>query len=221
MGELLNLTSANVKLYDGPPRNMDPTFGFDYFDNTRDTGYGGYHYDGRWKPVAKTILEKYNLKSGDRILDLGCGKGFLLADLIEECPGLEAKGIEISEYAIENAHPPAKQHMSLGSIEKLPFPDDYFDAVMAINVFHFLSPEKTEIAFKEMLRVGKESKNYFVHVDAFTNEVERERLLAWAPIIKTVYSCDDWFNLFKKLGYEGDYYWTFVRPETPENFPAP
>ena len=182
MGKLLNLTSANVKLYDGPPRNMDPTFGFDYFDNTRDTGYGGYHYDGRWKPVAKTILEKYNLKSGDRILDLGCGKGFLLADLIEECPGLEAKGIEISEYAIENAHPPAKQHMSLGSIEKLPFPDDYFDAVMAINVFHFLSPEKTEIAFKEMLRVGKGSKNYFIHVDAFTNEVERERLLAWAPV---------------------------------------
>ena len=90
---------------------------------------------------------------------------------------------------------------------------------MAINVFHFLSPEKTEIAFKEMLRVGKGSKNYFVHVDAFTNEVERERLLAWAPIIKTVYSCDDWLNLFGKLGYEGDYYWTFVRPKTPKNFP--
>ena len=218
MGELFNLTNANVKLYDGPPRNMDPTFGFDYFDNTRDTGYGGYHYDGRWKPVAKMVLEKYNLKPGDRILDLGCGKGFLLADLIEECPGIEAKGIEISEYAIKNAYRTAKPHITLGSVEKLSYPDNYFDLVLGINVFHFLTPQKTKVAFQEMLRVGKDSKNFFIHVDAFTDKVERERLLAWAPIIKTVYSCDDWFKLFKEVGYEGDYYWTFVRPETPEKF---
>jgi hypothetical protein len=60
MGELFNLTNANVKLYDGPPRNMDPTFGIAYFDKTRDTGYGGYHYDGRWTPVAETLIVTTN-----------------------------------------------------------------------------------------------------------------------------------------------------------------
>ena len=70
MGELFNLTNANVKLYDGAPRNMDPTFGEAYFDKTRDTGYGGYHYDGRWEAVAEGIAKKYNLDSKSKFLDL-------------------------------------------------------------------------------------------------------------------------------------------------------
>lgn len=218
MGELFNLTNATVKLYDGAPRNMDPTFGVAYFDETRDTGYGGYSYDGRWLPVAKTVVERYNLKPGQKVLDLGCAKGFLMADLLRECPELEVCGIEVSQYAIDNAESEVKDKIKFASAESLPFPDNYFDVVLGINVFHFLSPEETEIAFREMLRVGKGDQNYFIHVDAYTNEIERERLLAWAPIIKTVYSCEDWFALFEKLGYQGDYYWTFVRPETPEKF---
>ena len=218
MGELFNLTNASAKLYDGPVRNMDPTFGFDYFDNTRDTGYGGYQYDGRWKPVAKGLIEKYNLKSGDRFLDLGCGKGFLLNDLLEECPGLEVRGLEVSQYAIDNSHNGTASHVDFGSVEKLPYPDDYFDVVVGINVFHFPTPENAEKGFREMMRVGKKNAKFFIQVDAFTNDVERERLLAWAPIIKTVYSVDEWFALFKKVNYDGDYFWTFVRPQTPEKF---
>jgi SAM-dependent methyltransferase len=218
MGELFNLTNASAKLYDGPPRNMDPTFGFDYFDNTRDTGYGGYNYDGRWRPVAQAIIKKYNLKAGDRFLDLGCGKGFLLNDLMEECPGLEVRGLEVSQYAIDKAHNGTSAHMDFGSVEKLPYPDNHFDVVMGINVFHFPTPENAEIGVKEMMRVGKEDARFFIQVDAFTNDIERERLLAWAPIIKTVYSVNDWFDLFKRANYKDDYFWTFVRPENPEKF---
>ena len=170
------------------------------------------------KQLCQYLFEKYEMKTGMLFLETGCGRGEFLENF--KNLGMEVFGLDISTEA-----PILSKNLSICTAnlekEEIPFPDDHFDAVMAINVFHFLSPEKTEVAFKEMLRVGKGSKNYFVHVDAFTNEVERERLLAWAPIIKTVYSCDDWFNLFKKLGYEGDYYWTFVRPETPENFPAP
>ena len=89
MGELFNLTNANVKLYDGPPRNMDPTFGIAYFDKTRDTGYGGYHYDGRWTPVAETLIGHYQLNAESKVLDIGCGKGFLLNGLQEVCPEMK------------------------------------------------------------------------------------------------------------------------------------
>lgn len=218
MGELFNLTNANVKLYDGAPRNMDPTFGVDYFDNTRDTGYGGYHYDGRWAPVAKSLVERYQLNAQSKVLDIGAGKGFLLKDLREICPGIEVKGTEVSNYAIENAHPEAKEFMDFGSAEKLDYPDNYFDCVTSINTFHFLSPENSEIAIQEMLRVLKDPQKAFIQVDAFVNDVERERLLAWAPIIKSVLSVDEWLAMFERQNYKADYYWTFVRPQTPEKF---
>ena len=56
-------------------------FGYDYFDGDRKFGYGGYSYDGRWRSVAKDIIEFFKLKDGDKILDVGCAKGFLLYDL--------------------------------------------------------------------------------------------------------------------------------------------
>ncbi len=218
MGELFNLTNANVKLYDGPTRNMDPTFGVAYFDKTRDTGYGGYHYDGRWTPVAETLIKQYQLNAESKVLDIGCGKGFLLKGLLDVCPEMEIRGTEISKYAMENAHPDVKDLIDFGSAEKLDYPDNYFDCVTSINTFHFLSPENCEMALKEMLRVLKHPQKAFIQVDAFVNDVERERLLAWAPIIKSVFSVEEWLALFRKQNYQADFFWTFVRPQTPEKF---
>lgn len=212
MGTLINLLNAQPKLYDGPPRKMDPEFGVTYFDGTRDTGYGGYQYDGRWKPISETIVRHYGLDSKSRVLDVGCAKGFFVADLIQVCPGITVHGIDVSPYAVSNALESAKPFVSLASADSLDgYPDHSFDFVSAMNTLHFLMPGKAEKALSEIMRIGKNGK-YFVQVDAYTHEVERERLLAWAPIIKTVYSVDQWLELFKKTGYDGDYYWTFVRP---------
>jgi ubiquinone/menaquinone biosynthesis C-methylase UbiE len=191
---------------------MDPEFGVTYFDGTRDTGYGGYQYDGRWKPISETIVRHYGLNSKSRALDVGCAKGFFVADLMQICPGITVHGIDVSQYAVSNALESAKPFVSLTSADSLGcYPDHSFDFVSAMNTLHFLTPGKAEKALREIMRIGKNGR-YFVQVDAYTNEVERERLLAWAPIIKTVYSVDQWLELFKKTGYDGDYYWTFVRP---------
>ena len=211
MGELINLLDAQPKLYDGPPRNLDPTFGVDYFDGTRDTGYGGYRYDGRWKPSCEVVVKRYNLGSKARVLDIGCAKGFFLTDLMEVCPGIQVCGIDVSNYAISQAAEVVKPFLSVASADSLnQYPDRSFDFVSAMNTLHFLTPERAAVALKGMIRVGK--GKFFVQVDAYTDEIERERLLAWAPIIKTVYSVDQWLELFQKVGYDGDYYWTFVRP---------
>lgn len=211
MGTLLNLLNAQPKLYDGPARQMDSNFGETYFDGTRDQGYGGYKYDGRWRPICTEIAKHYTLNSQSSVLDLGCAKGFFLADLLEIYHGIKVCGIDVSGYAISHAVESIKPFVSVGSADSLSqFSDHSFDFVAAMNTLHFLTPERAEHALREMIRVGK--GKYFVQVDAFTNAIERERLLAWAPIIKTVYSVDDWLALFKKVGYEGDYYWTFVKP---------
>ena len=78
-------------------------FGKDYFDGDRKYGYGGYKYDGRWRPFAEKLISHYGLKPRHKVLDIGCGKGFLVHDFIKALPGLEVAGIDISQYAIANA----------------------------------------------------------------------------------------------------------------------
>src|SRR5262249_12479624 len=69
-------------------------FGKDYWDGERHLGYGGYRYDGRWEPVAEEMARYYGLKAGMRVLDVGCGKGFLLYEFTQAVPGLEVAGID-------------------------------------------------------------------------------------------------------------------------------
>src|SRR5687768_6558786 len=61
-------------------------WGRDYWDGERHLGYGGYRYDGRWRPVAESLARHYRLADDASILDIGCGKGFLLYELTQVLP---------------------------------------------------------------------------------------------------------------------------------------
>ena len=81
-------------------------YGFEYWDGDRRYGYGGYKYiPGRWKPVAEALIDHYQLNSSSKILDVGCGKGFLLLELQLLVPGTSITGFDISQYALANLHP--------------------------------------------------------------------------------------------------------------------
>src|ERR1700755_276109 len=108
-------------------------FDYDYWDGSRQTGYGGYRYDGRWRKVADAMVAAYGIKPGMRVLDIGSGKGFLLHDFLESCPGIEAHGLEFSQYAIEHTMDDVKPNMTHGTAAKLPYPDKHFDLVVSIN----------------------------------------------------------------------------------------
>lgn len=183
-------------------------YGYEYFDGPRIQGYGGYKYDGRWIPIAETICEHFNLKSGDRILDIGCAKGFLVKDLMKVCPGLEAFGIDISEYGVTHAEPEVVGRVHIGNAVKLPFPDNSFTAAIAINVMHNLDRSDCVKAIKEMVRVSP-NKNY-IQVDSYNTEEEEATFLKWVLTAKTHFYPDGWKELFNEAGYKGDYYWTFV-----------
>ena len=120
-------------------------WGYDYWDGSRQTGYGGYKYDGRWKKVAKQLVEKYQLGDGAKILDVGCGKGFLLHDLKSQNPKIEVTGIDVSDYAIENALETIKSNCHLGCASELPFADDTFDLGSGFCIGHsFFCPTNSK-----------------------------------------------------------------------------
>lgn len=177
-------------------------FDKDYFDGDRTCGYGGYKYDGRWRPVAEKLIQHYGLKSGNRVLDIGCGKGFLLHDLIEALPGLEVTGLDVSSYAIEHSMPSVRSHLQVGNATALPYPDQSFDLVLAVNTLHNLRLPELEKAFREIARVGK-SHSYLV-VDAYRTEREKVNLLYWQLTCECFFTPEEWEWLFQKCGYKGD-----------------
>ncbi len=182
---------------------------YDYWDGDRRINYGGYSYiEGRWEKVGRLFVEHYGLKAGDKILDIGCGKGFLLFDITKIVPGIEVYGLDISEYAVKNSKAEVAQKISHGNCTKLPFDDGYFDFVYSINTFHNLYNYELESALSEMKRVTKGSKQY-ICVESYRNEAEKANLLFWQVTCEQFNTPAEWEWWFKRCGYAGDYSFIF------------
>ncbi len=187
-------------------RQIARQFGKDFFDGDRRHGYGGYNYHPRfWQPVVPTFQAHYQLSSNHSLLDVGCGKGFMLHDFAELIPGLKVSGIDVSSYAIQNAIDVMKPHLQVADARKLPYKDKSFDVVISINTIHNLEINELRQALREIQRVSKGKS--FITIDAYRNEQERELMYAWNLTAKTILHVDEWKKLFKEVGYTGDYYW--------------
>lgn len=187
-------------------RSIARQFGRDFFDGDRNHGYGGFNYFPRfWQPVIPTFQEHWGLSKNSSILDVGCAKGFMLHDLAQLIPGITVKGIDISEYAIENAIEDMKSHVRVANATKLPFEDRSFDVVISINSIHNLERDECGRALQEIERVSRNGS--FITVDAYRNEEEKERMYAWNLTAKTIMSVDEWVRFFEEVGYTGDYFW--------------
>jgi SAM-dependent methyltransferase len=178
-------------------------WGHDYWDGDRRYGYGGYHYDGRWRAVADEIARHYGLKAGQRVLDVGCGKAFLLYELAQAVPGLEVQGIDVSQYGMEHAKEEVRPFLQLANATDLPFEDDSFDLVISISTLHNLLAYDLEKALHEIVRVGK-GRGYLV-VESYRNEEEKANLLYWQLTCEAFCTPEEWAWWYERCGYTGDY----------------
>lgn len=178
-------------------------WGFDYWDGDRRICYGGYRYiEGRWEKVARALADHYGLKAGSKVLDVGCGKGFLLYDLTNVVPGINVTGIDISEYAIANAKDEIKHRLQVGNATSLPFSDKAFDLVISLTTLHNLHNYDLEKALREVERVGR---NKYICVESYRNEQEKANLLYWQVTCEAFCTPEEWDWWFRLTGYTGDH----------------
>ena len=217
MGECINPLASIPKVKrDVASRRADKSpdvvaiakqFGQEYFDGDRKYGYGGYKYDGRWQQVALDIRAYYGLFDFQRVLDVGCAKGFLVADFWESA-SLMGFGVDISDYALKRCPDSVVGYVHRASADDLPFPDESFDLVVSIDTIHNLPRERAKRALQEIMRVSR--GRAFVKVDAYWTEAERRRMEDWIITAEFWGHVDEWLALFEEAGYVGDYAWTTI-----------
>lgn len=182
-------------------------YGFDYWDGDRRFGYGGYKYDGRWEVVARDFIKRYDLKDGSRILDVGCGKGFLLYEIKKLLLNAEVVGIDISEYAIANSKEEIRDYLRVcDAVKPFPFKDKEFDFVYSITTLHNFKIFDLKTAVQEIERVGQDK---YIMVESYRNEEELFNVQCWALTCESFFSTDEWKWLYKEFDYTGDYEFIF------------
>ena len=178
-------------------------FDVDYFDGDRQYGYGGYRYDGRWVALATDLAAHYGLKAGDRVLDVGCAKGFLLHDFTTVVPGIEIAGVDVSSYAIEQALDSVRPFLQVANATELPYPDKHFDLVVSINTIHNLRIYDLAKALSELERVSRRAK--YIVVDGYRTEEEKVNLMYWQITCESFFTPAEWEWMFQQAGYTGDF----------------
>jgi SAM-dependent methyltransferase len=179
-------------------------YDIDYWDGDRKYGYGGYRYiPGRWAPVAKKLIEIYNLRAGSKVLDVGCGKSFLLYEMQLIEPNLDLYGFDVSQYGLDNSHPNLKANTFIHRAQDIfPYTNKSFDLVISLGTLHNLHIYELEVAVSEIERVGKSG---YIMVESFRNELEMFNLECWALTAESIMDVDEWRWVYKAFGYTGDY----------------
>ena len=179
-----------------------------YWDGNRKFGYGGYRYiDGYWKKTALRIIKNYSLKGNSKVLDIGCGKGFLIFEIKKLIPSINIVGIDNSQYAILNAKNEIKKNLRVfDARKKLPFKKKSFDLVISLGTLHNFSLKQLSSSIKEINRVGKKS---YIMIESYRNDQELFNLQCWALTCKTFLDEKDWIWFLKKNNFIGDHEFIF------------
>lgn len=178
-------------------------WGFDYWDGDREINYGGYHFiPGLWRPLAESLVQEYRLQAGMKVLDVGCGKGFLIKELQDLVTGLEVRGVDISTYAVQNAHPDVADLIELGNATDLPWNNGSFDLVLSLNTLHNLHNYELDKALRELERIANEK---YLVVESYRTEIEKMHLLYWQVTCEAFCTPEEWQWWFDLTGYSGDY----------------
>lgn len=181
----------------------------DYWDGDRRYGYGGYKYlPGRWKPVAEALIDEYDLTGRSKILDVGCGKGYLLYEMKLILPELEIHGFDISKHGLNDVKDEVKENIFIHRAQdQYPYGDDEFDLVISLATLHNLRLFELETAIKEIERVGKQK---YIMLESYRNEQELFNLQCWALTAETFLDQEEWIWLYHHFGYTGDYEFIYM-----------
>lgn len=185
-------------------------FGKNYWDGKRYYGYGGYRYiEGKLEPIATKLIKKFKLNEKSKVLEIGCGKGYLLHEIKKKLPKINIIGQDISSYALKNSKMEIRKYLHKHPAQKkTKYGKKYFDLVFSINTLHNLKNFDLDKSIKEINRIGKKQ---FIAVESYKKDLELFNLQCWSLTCQAFYSKNEWEYIFKKNKYKGNYEFIYFK----------
>lgn len=137
------------------------------------------------------------------MLDVGCGKAFLLYEMKKLLPNLNIVGFDVSQHGLAEAKEEVRPNLfRYRAQDKYPFGDKQFDLVISLGTLHNLRIFELQTAVQEIERVGK---NKYIMVEGYRNEAELFNLECWALTAESLFHTSEWIWIYEHFGYTGDY----------------
>jgi SAM-dependent methyltransferase len=193
---------------------LSQTYDRDYFENgiaTKKSNYIDYSWarlGSYFQKTAKHIVDKFAPSSS---LDVGCAKGFLVKALAEL--GVDARGIDPSEYAFDEVPADIKGRIAIGVAQSIYLDDNLFDVVTCFDVLEHIPEHDIPQVLQEMLRVSKQCFILRVVTKELPDDVDASHA--------TIHDKDWWIEKIKEAGgivettenYVNPSVWWFNVPE--------
>ena len=153
------IAKFNWNLWDLNTSGMDRSFYKNYFEVEKD----------HWlmkvrRKIVFDALKKYGRNHKEtRVLDFGCGSGYLMTRLAER--GYQSFGLDISDEAVRFGRQQGVKNIEVIDAHKISFPDSYFNVVLLLDVIEHLEDESW--ALKEVERILAPGGSVIIMVPAF------------------------------------------------------
>lgn len=172
--------------------------------NSWANGGWGESLEKHHSQMAQTIWERLDLRSNDRILDLGCGQGWACRLLANRAPReCIVVGVDISDEMIRQAREKSASFENVvyycGSADNIPSPDNYFTKIISIEAFYYFPQQ--ERVLQELLRVAEPGAELFLLICLFRENADSQPWSSEVGLPLQVRAISEYESMLRRSGW--------------------
>ena len=163
----------------------------------------GQEMEDHHLPITEPVLPLMGLKPTDRILDLGCGSGWLSRRIARIVPGGQVVGVDIAVEMLSCARAAGREYANLnfmeGAADRIPCDSGSFNKIISVeSAYYWPDPAA---CVREMFRVLDAGGSAWILINYY---VENPHSHQWGQIINVpthLLSTEQWMEFYRNAGF--------------------
>lgn len=163
----------------------------------------GEEMEEHHRPIVLPTLALMNLQSQERILDLGCGSGWLCRKLASELPQGRVVGLDVSDEMIGRARAASAgmTHLTFltGGTDQIPWQDNFFTRVISVeSAYYWPDPAR---GIREIFRVLASGGSAWILINYYRDNPHCHQWGSLLAVPTHLLSADEWAGFYRQAGF--------------------